>query len=252
MSKEHQLPPLVDKNSNAIHPTNKSSLQKQLSEQTSRSYTDSARERNPFLRAQTIPIASQVQRFQAKKAEERKVWHVDKVPQRPPGSLYAVLPPIGEIKSKHPKHRHKRESNGWKEIQLDEDQSRNKLYANKTRKSSRRKTHKMDVENDVSYMEDIMVTVDKTAKHRNFEAQMRYDNDDFYDDLSNDHSDHGGDFHVHSQFIEWSKELRMFLDNKYSDRRNAICTEMDANLIHVPNILRDIILCQTMDEILLW
>lgn len=258
--RDHHLPPLVDKNSKTIY-RNKSPLQKQLSDQTSRVPRDSrdSRERNPFLRAQTIPLGSEHTLSQAQKAIDKRlrVRHVENVPNRPPGSAYTVLPPIGEKKltTKRPKT-----SGLSKKYQIsDEDQS-TKTHEHKKRKIQKRKLQNPnETIGNMSNMEDIVVTMDEATKHRmNFERAMRNceddDDDDDDDDDRYDINDHDADnWNLNShQLIEWSDKLRAFLDSKFSSRRGATCTELDPELVHVPNILRDIILCNTMDELLLW
>ncbi|XP_031564931.1 uncharacterized protein LOC116300243 [Actinia tenebrosa] len=55
------------------------------------------------------------------------------------------------------------------------------------------------------------------------------------------------------QFLEWSSELREFLNGKNSSRRNATCTGIDPMLTHAVDVIRDMLLRQTMEELcMMW
>lgn len=240
-----QLPPLDGKNASTIY-TDKSCLQKQLSEQTPSS-CNGQRERNPFLRSATIPLCPQGKLSRTKKINhQRKVTHVENPPTRPPGSMYrTVLPPIGE---KLPKYNGECSPQpiAWKDgtsckKSLEEEDP---ITLSKEPKL-RRKVRNVFEDRGVRYMEEIIISTDETVK-RALDDNAKYRETD---------SENDDDLHAiksELQFVEWSGELRLFLESKFCVRRGATCTELDRSLVYVPNELRDMILCQTMDELLLW
>lgn len=221
-----------------------------------------------------------------------KITHTEKIPTRFPGKTFAVLPPIGGSSYQEHNDRPSDEKPSTQPAETTKKPAKRKAVkkteSTDTKVSNESSTidkSKRVIKKQISALG--LVNIDRKPRKLEYEVGHNSPNEpqtpastskskdlnkpkslsptnaeifQRQSDLQNDGDDEddGDDSTMMKlsevlQFLEWSSELREFLNGKNSSRRDATCSGIDPMLPHAVDVIRDILLKQTMEELcMMW
>jgi hypothetical protein len=208
-----------------------------------------------------------------------KIRHVEKIPTNFPGKTFAVLPPIAGKRLPPKQNQQRRQGNPSQQPKTqmtarikDENQPKSTISTSASNKPIRvaRKQISFNGKATPKKQEDeVSPTAVKpgisslqcrgcnksSSNSMNNSVQPNFDFKNADDDDDDDDDDDRLVMKLFEalQFLEWSSELREFLNGDKATRRNATCPTFDPMLCHAVDVIRDILLRQTMEDLcMMW